>query len=399
MQLVVRKRDVNFLLMLAMIIWYTVPIVQERCGMLFIAGLIVIWGLTCDFSQRRIAYFLLVPYAIMMFFLSLPILFGKKYYGQVEIPYFLCSSFLVFFPILLFFYYAGHTTKRENTLILSVFFFGLAYGAVNTYIVLQQYPMASRLLATSHGDKYSKMGAGGYGFAYLLMFTFPLLFEMFRRKGLRWKIGSCGLMILFFLTLIKCEYTTCLLLLFLGIALYILCRIHVGTGILLILASLVLFGVSGSLENIFLWLADWFKNTEVIATRLKDIANVFGSNSLDVMDSSRYSLYKESFSGFMQSPIWGTVYNDEIVSGGHSTVLDTMAIYGGIGLVSLLAAFYIPLRAIFRNIGKNGTYIVVVILFSVLSFLNPTIYVYQLGIVVFFIAPITLKTFKEKNQK
>ncbi len=396
MQIVIRKRDINFLLMLAMIIWYTVPIVQENGGMLLIAGLIFIWGLTCDFSQHRIAGSLMFPYAIMIFVLSLPILFGEKYYGGIDIPYFLCSSFLLFFPVILFFYYIGHTTKRENTLILIVFFLALTYGAVNTYIVLQQYPMASRLLATSHGDQYSKMGAGGYGFAYLLMLTFPLLFDIFRRNGWQLKLVSLGLMILFFLTLVKCEYTICLLLLFLGLALYILKR-NVGVGIILLTVCVLLFGISGGLENIFLWLADCFKNTEVIATRLKDIANIFGSNSVDAMDSSRYLLYKESFSGFFQSPIWGTVYSNEIVSGGHSTILDTMSIYGAIGITALLMALYIPLRAIFKSIDKNGTYRIVVVLFFLLSFLNPTIYVYQLGNVIFFIIPIILTTFKEKN--
>ena len=241
MKLVINKYNLNFLALLAMIIWYTVPIVQEKGGMLLIALLIFVWGITCDFRSRRLAINLLLPYALMMIVLSIPLLVGSKYYGGIDTIYFMCSALLLFFPVLLFCYYDGKTTTKERAWILATFLIGIIYGAINTYIVLERHPMASRLLATSAGDEYSKMGAGGFGFAYLLMLTFPLLLRLAGKVSGWKKVAYAMLMLLIFFTLVKCEYTTCILLLFLSVAIYVLYRSNSIIGFLLILLVLICF--------------------------------------------------------------------------------------------------------------------------------------------------------------
>ena len=393
MKLVISKKKINIFLLLLILIWYVVPIVQERGGMLAIGVLIFLWLLTCDLNKVIRAAPRLFPYLTMLFVLSMWLLWGVKYYGGIETLYFVCSTFLMFFPTILFWYYYKNIELSQINWIAFVFWGGLLFGAINTYVVLEEYPIASRLMATSSGDIYSKMGAGGYGFAYSLMIAFPFLMEVRRTSKSRiLKLIYLAIMLFFVATIIKCEYTTCLLLLFVGVALHLMLRTNMVLGIIALSFLPVLFVFEDGVGNLFLYLADVFKETEVIAVRLRDVATGFLNSDMSTMESSRYSLYMESLNGFLQYPVLGSGLHGTIISGGHSTILDTLAIYGIGGFLAVLYSLTGSFKKIIKSVDgrSKSIYLAVIIVFWLLTALNPTIYIYQLGIVIFLVGPLSV---------
>ena len=379
-------------MLLAMIIWYTVPIVQERSGMMGIAGIIFLWVLSGNLKDLVKHLSRMVPWGIMIVVLCFVVIEGIKPYGGIETVYFVVSTFLVFFPVVLFWYYKDRLTEKECKILAVLFFVCLLYGAINTYKVLLEYPLASRLMATSRGDEYSKMGAGGYGFAYLLMLSYPVLLYISKKeKNKVLKVLYVFMMVFFVLTLIKCEYTTCLLLLFLGIIIYISFNSNVLVNVIIwsIFVMCLIFGIG--MDDIFMFLARLFEGTEVIAVRLRDVAGAFSNEGFDGMDSSRYELYIESVEGFINSPFVGTAYSFEMIKGGHSTVLDTLAVYGLVGFTAVVYAIVSGYKNIKKCVQDKKVYQLTILLFWVLSILNPTLYIYQLGIIVFFISPVILR--------
>ena len=391
MKLVITKKGINYLLTLAIVIWYTVPIVQARGGMLPVAALLVLWFLTSDINKAFRCMSSILPCLVMLLVLSIWLLYGTKFYGGIDTVYFAVSVLLMFIPGILFWYHVDDLTPLKRNILIFVFFAGLLYGAINTYIVLEEYPIASRLMATSEGDIYSEMGAGGFGFAYSVMLAFPFLIEVFKsNKNKILKLLYLFMIVFFIMTIIKCEYTTCLLLLIFGVAIYFLYRSNKLIGMILLVVAVMFFSMGEQLGEMILDLADLLSDTEVISVRLKDLANAILNEDMNTLESSRYDLYMTSVDGFLSNPFVGTGFADDIITGGHSTILDTLSLYGIFGLIAVVLPFAKGIKKTRNTISNNATYKTVTLTFWVLTILNPTVYIYQLGVIIFFMVPIGL---------
>ena len=378
----------NFLITILIAAWYIVPLVQERGGMLLIYALVALFVLTSG-SRHLVStayrFLGLVPFLLV---LGLYVATGTGIYNGITPIYFIASFLLVFIPFLVYRVLEEKFTEKEKALLLGFIYFFFIVGAVNTLIVLKQYPMASRMMAQGeNGDVYSKMGAGGFGFVYSLMFFALIVVSRFKKAGRRERIVGLLSIVLFVYTIFECQYFTCILLLMIGGILVIAARSKRGVGFVVFCTVLILFIIALLFYGnaILKSVAGLFDEDGVINKRMLDLAELFDSRDVETMESSRGRLYMKSLSGFLSHPITGTGFFGTAVSGGHSTVLDTLSIYGLFGLACLVLPFWLMIREFRKAKVLN---LAIVCVFVGLSFLNPTIYIYQFGAIVFLFAPL-----------
>ena len=390
-------RKINYLLLILIVAWYIIPIFQERGGMVAIYSLYFLYFLTLirtkDFFVSFSFLLYLLPFILL---LVLHLVLGTRIYGGVATIYFVASILLLFLPFSLYYFKDVYSEREKAILFFLAIVFALV-GAINTLIVLARYPEASRALATTKGDIYSKMGAGGFGFSYFLMLFSLLIFS--KLKGTKLINKILGLLFILFLcyTIIKCQYATCVLLLIIGITIALLQNAK-GIGGIIVTSVVLLLVVAILIDstNVFTWFANQFKGNEILYKRFSDVANIFKTGDIDSMQNSRSELYMRSINGFLKSPLLGTAGMNELLYGGHSTVLDTLAIYGIVGLSLLIIPFIALFKKIYKQKQLNWA---ILVSFVLLSILDPTIYIYQLGIVLFFLGPaFSFKSGLQKNQ-
>ena len=392
----ISKQNINFLILICILAWMFIPKIQNFTGMIGIFSLILLWILTSKFEIliKKIipilCFFVFYLYAFVFYLL------GTKFYGGINFLYFTSSFILFAFPSVLCLYYGEYLLPKKylNFLIFICIFFFLVAN-INTLIVLIKYPYASRILATTGGEMYAKMGAGGYGFAYGCMLLFPVFIKVAiktPKKSL--KFLYIVSLLISFVVLVICQYTTLLIILLIELILCLIWKTKWYIKLVIVIVISLPFIFQKQTGNFFLLLSQLTSNLKFISSRLLDIAQIFIRDPNYTSDSARFDLYLKSLNGFLKSPIIGTAYSTEYISGGHSTILDTLSLYGFVGLSMFVAPFVFSLlfakreyRFVFK---KDSIFFVNIFAFTILSVLNPTIYIYQLGISLFLIVPLFL---------
>lgn len=400
MERTISKQNINFLILISIIAWMLIPKVQNLTGMIGIFSLIFLWILTSKFEILLKKLIPILCFLVFYLYAFIFYLIGTKFYGGINFLFFTSSFILFAFPSILCLYYGEYVLPKKHLIFLigiCIAFF--LFANINTLIVLLKYPYASRILATTRGEIYAKMGAGGYGFAYGCMLLFPVFIRVAIKTPKKLlKFLYFLSLVVSFVVLIICQYTTLLIIL---VSELILCLIWKTKWYIKLIVAIVVvlpFIFQKQTGNFFLLLSQLTSNLKFISSRLLDIAQIFIRDPNYASDSARFDLYLKSFNGFLESPFIGTAHSSNYVSGGHSTVLDTLSLYGFLGLSMLVAPFVFSFWFTKKEYGfifkKDSIYFVNIFAFVVLSLLNPTIYIYQLGLPLFFIVPIFLSYIK-----
>ncbi|MBO4693994.1 MAG: hypothetical protein J5659_06375 [Clostridia bacterium] len=261
------------------------------------------------------------------------------------------QSMLFLLPVIIGYYYFYH--KPENAYLLTIIVvFSLAVTVITTIVGLIQFPFAARTLATiSESDdpeniKYAWHNIGGYDFIYTSVLLYPVIILSYKLKKIKLPVFLIIATALFALIVLS-EYATALILFLLSSLLYLVGK-NIGARQLLMLGVLfflVIFFLWPIISNLFLWLADIF-NSDVLKERLTALAG--GITGLENSESKRIELYEKSIQGFLSSPIFGKMMGSEMLSGGHSFILDSLANYGIIGGAALFFAYKTIYKCFFK---------------------------------------------------
>ena len=136
------------------------------------------------------------------------------------------------------------------------------------------------------------------------------------------------------------------------------------------------------------------KNNEHLAGRFREINSFLNGDLNDGTDLAyRITLYKRSIGTFLNHLLVGVgpyYFEGNHGVGDHSQIFDDMARYGMIGVIAYAIALYCFkhwLSRIKHDSGKQLSLMIPYISFVVLSFVNPTLILPILGLVLFFILP------------
>ena len=301
---------------------------------------------------------------------------------------------LFFLPLFMISYLLFAKRYQLLALLALIALAAIMITAITTFVGLNTFPEASRLLATGYTGEdfaYTKYNIGGFEYIYSLVLVVPMLAYLIRNKLYSIVSGICFI-ILSILLVVKSQYTTASLLLFPSIVIVSVVKYVTKYSLaiaLLLMIGITLFGRT-LLHSSFITLAS--VNPYTVREHFIGLAGVIESGSTETLNatvSGRKNAYDTSITSFLRSPIIGNLGSVEKVSGGHSTFLDTLAatgLLGGCLLFLILRYYYSRILLSFRSSRAFGYALLSFILFLILSVLNPTT---RTGMIVFFVIPAT----------
>jgi hypothetical protein len=148
------------------------------------------------------------------------------------------------------------------------------------------------------------------------------------------------------------------------------------------------------LAEIFIKIAEIFKNSTVVKTRILDVANnIFLGTLSEGLTGNRFDKYIKSITTFLKYPlfgIYGPFGNLNASPSGHSGWIDQLAYYGLATGIPLIAALYYNIKKHLQFFKKSkylGYMTVSAFLFILLGLINPSITVFDIGFMFFCIIP------------
>ena len=383
--------------------WMCWPFFNVKTGTLPVLMFFIIWLLTTDFRWLIKKGSLDLVFTIMFFMTFFPyIITGSLQYGEagsnvilVNFPLFFAGMFINHYYM---YFKKDYVTVGRIALFCLVMF---SIGSVQTIWGLEQFPMASRILATANApmkDFYSSLGIGGFSFVYSAVFvSIALLYFIIGKKpGLNkyYKILITITFVLFVVMILKALYAIALILILIGIALILILK---NKRRLYLIASFLLIFILVFPKEIIgqgiLQLAFLFGEERVIGEKLIDFASSFLQNEMGEQTAGRFQLYLTSLKTFLKNPffgIYGPFGNASDRIGWHSGWLDLMGLYGLFTTVPMFIAIIINIKKHLFFYSKHPYYrylLVTQIMFIFFGFINPIIYIYQIGFTFFLIGP------------
>lgn len=263
-------------------------------------------------------------------------------YKPTTVPLFIYGTMQsLIYPVAIF--YLIDTDQKyaiKRLLVLSTIC--LVITCITTYIGNETIPGASRALASIWAEDAEqahflrRMNIGGFEFAYLLTLLMPLLVYVFK-QGIGKVLSIVIILIggIFFLTIVKTEYTTALVFLILGMMTILMPKNYtpkqmivytIAGGIFAFLFTSILLSILGHFAD----------NTEsaIIAERLEGILDILSGNLTSGDTNIRQEVMRISWQSFVKNPLTGS---DK--TGGHSYILDTMAHFGIFGVLFVIIVF------------------------------------------------------------
>lgn len=392
------KITIGDLFTMIILLYFLLPIALQYIRFVGILIALLVWFAYVGFSINQTCEKILLGVLgwIVVFFFCRWLLGASI----VNILYDVLSVFLFFFPALLFYCVKTNKFSLTSKSLLIISNVALLIGAINTIIVLNTYPFAARILATGteKGEIYAKMGAGGYGFVYGVAFLIPCIVRgSMQQKG--WKKFTLLIyLIVMLLLLIKAAYTIAIFVASFGIV-FAFCNKTWKKVLLVVMGVIcILFVDDKMVGNLFATISNLFPNENLLHSKFNDVAELFYSNDIVTGTGGRSILYEQSWNAIKASPILGALYSG-ISGGGHTSWLDLYANYGVISLLFISLLLFVQ-KSILKSLPKDGQpfYVFLCVAFWLLGFINPVHTQMEIGMVIFFIAPIWIELDAEKRK-
>ena len=248
---------------------------------------------------------------------------------------------LFLLPACLGFYLVTHLFFAEMHAVLLIVM--ISVTSVTTIIGCINYPEASRTLASTATSQdpmavlYDWNNIGGYSFVYSVVLLYPFVILAFKMKRLH-IIFALLLTGLVYYMVFQAEYTYAMMLLMMSTMLFFVPRdipVKKYLKTMALIAILVLIfrvAVAAIVTNI----GEMVGNQKMVD---KINALLLGTDAVDNFDDNRDELYLHSLTMFLQHPLFGSLTGGRKITGGHSFILDNLALYGSIG-GALMALMY-----------------------------------------------------------
>ena len=315
-------------------------------------------------------------------------------YDGVTPLYFFSMTLLFALPSVIFCYYyeVGFALNTITIRRMIVLFYLIA--GINTLFVLNEYPMAAKVLAMADSvadekQYYESLGCGGYNFIYSFVFLFLPLILSLKTDTYFWKTITIITIVCNVIVLYKSQYTIASLLTVMSVLIYLITKLLDGSKrglivgyLLIVILSLGLF----YLPQLFYWLSDLTTASEGMALRFNEVASYLETGDAGYNLGSRLDRYSWSWDSFLEHPLLGAQFFDGGTYGQHSSLIDQLARFGVVGTVGYIIFIYNYFKFFSTRINKRMA-LTSTIVFLMFSLLNPTIYIFQVGMVLLFSVP------------
>lgn len=262
------------------------------------------------------------------------------------------QALLFILPICLGFCIVKYSANTPfYAVLLAILFF---ITIITTIIGSVRNPDASRILATVKSSqdpeslKYLWQNIGGYNFVYSFVLLYPCVILAFKLKKLH--IGFViGFVVAAFALVINTGYSLALMFVMVSTLLFFIKKDLSLKKFLLVLIGFILIVIlfRTAIAALLTRLGGVLGNEGM----MEKINVLFlGKESVENFDDSRDELYLLSLKTFLSNPVFGTGFIGGRGSGGHSFILDNLALHGllGGGLMvwmyqKIFKVFYLPL--------------------------------------------------------
>ncbi|MCE3202840.1 hypothetical protein [Paenibacillus sonchi] len=385
-------------------VWMFWPFFNIRGRVISVVLFFIIWLFTTDHRWLNIKNWTKDLFFIAVFFVTfIPYIITKSFrYGDIE-PQFILVSFPLFFVGIVLNHYYMYFKKDYTTLgrMALVSLLAFIVGSLQTYIGLEKYPMASRILATANDtmkELYATLGIGDFGYIYSATFiSISLLF--FLRVDIKikliYKVITLLALVLMLLMIVKASYAISLMIVFSGMFITFMIRKKSNIYLYIIFAIILIIIIPKNfIGNMLLSIAGLFEDNFTINSKFTDLASGFLSEGSGQQTSFRLQLYFSSLTTFFKNPlfgIYGPFGNPNYKVGGHSGWLDIMGLYGLFSAIPLFLGIFFNFKKqlIFYSTHQYFKYIFICqCLFVMFGLINPIIYIYEIGFTLFLLLPI-----------
>lgn len=302
-----------------------------------------------------------------------------------------------FLPVLWGCYAIRYCTSKQKGFLLACIFIVVFIILINTLQALAADPWIARMLAQGTSTSSNQLNAyrlrnvGGFEFSYMMGIITLCFVWLALNASKRWvKIAGVILTILGFYYILQCQYTTLLLLTFLGTVLLLFRRARSWKVRILLLIGCVAL-IIGFVPLLY-YLSDLFAGS-LLSSKFLQIAEAFTNQDVNEL-GRRPELIAQSLQDWLKSPIFGGYYEggDYQNSNAHSLVFSILGQNGviGIGLWSwIFARSWKTVRRVMEEKTLSPELFDIAMVFLLaLSFLNPIGYVFEVTIAVFLIVPL-----------
>jgi len=382
----------------ALSLFFCLPVFQSLAPIVRIAYVVVFFVIFLVTSPYSVMLTLCLQSLLIFLFLSATY-FVKD---SIEISFFqdIFLGFWFWIPFIMMISLSKIHDLKFHKVLINIVLFSLVISSVTTIIGLIQFPFASRQLATGRNDLYplilyQSMNIGGYGFIYSLVLFLPILFGDFKFNIIN-RVLKITSIIIFYICIIFSQYTMAAIL---SILLPLLVYIYLQKKKLSIIFSFVLVSILIITVVAFFWdrILEYFtsRNLHFLVNRLDGFYNMFRYKDSYSGFTDRGDRYLISLFSFIRSPLFGGLINSSYgKTGGHSSILDSLAILGMFGVL-FIYNIYFTVRKFqfgFQNKGYwNNSIEIMWLGFIILSTINTVLSSFTLSVVVFVVSLSYLK--------
>ncbi len=299
--------------------------------------------------------------------------------------------YLCFVPYLLFDYLANTKSKWEIQIVLVGIISIFVFIVFMTSRAFADDPVIARRLAIGSADdeyinEMRMKNIGGFGFSYAVGMLIPYVAIKIVNSAGKTKALLIALFIALFVYAFFCQYTMLLILaITFSTIVFIIGSKSIITKTLLLFSSLVILI---NLAGIFKFLG----NNLPLVSLAYHFRGLYTSLSTGEDTTSRILATKRCLGLFRQHPFFGVnildSYNSYIIGHGHSLYFPFLSSNGIFGLGMLFVTTFYIFRSIYLRINANRMNIIVLIMYVVLGFLNPTHNAFEISVSVFLLIPL-----------
>lgn len=346
-----------------------------------IFGLLCLYGIMTAVMRKHLQKMLPV--------FLLPLLACVRYVIQgatANIPIYMYSQLqMIMYGVIAFYVMENRETEPPKKW-LAFILICYVFTAITTTIGCTRFPLAARYLAsvesTTDGQYilYTKNNIGGFTFIYEITLLTPLISYLIKEKKINRLLGV-AILVLFGVTILTAEYTTALVLFVITIPIMFFGKIT-KRKLTAIFVLLILFFLVGTQ-----WIADLLQSlsermeSETVSARFEYLSQILSGNTITDTENSgdRMSLYQLSWDEFTRTlglGNWGRA-----PTGGHSYLLDTIGVYGIVGVAVLIIFYRYIYRMHIKPYWKDrlfGYIYYLLIMCLLLALLNPKSFLFVL---------------------
>lgn len=361
---------------------------------LFLVLVMLPWIIEILYNNGIKRSYMLVFACEMLF--SIMFYLGKWRYNNIPFYSYMMESYLFWIPLQMSISVELMQPDEKKTLRRILWLF-ILISTITTIYGNILFPEASRQLAsTGDGSRFSRRNIGGYGFVYAGLLALPFAMHGInscqkKTEKLCYVIEFASILVMLYFT----QYATALLL---GILMSLTIAIlkMKNTMARFTIGAVFIYAYIGCRSYIGKWLLSvqlYFKSQDAVqlAERVRLLREAYLGNEFSGDLATRNSLYKQSIEAFINSPIWGSIFNGSKV-GGHSELLDILGATGILGGGLFVVVFLFNVNRILKNRDKAifVYWFTSSLFFLLLASINTAIFK-EIGLVIFMLPVLQLQ--------